>query len=194
MLKQLNQAQAQTQAQAHAQAPAVSTPSRKVQSQDQGGASSGGRKQRATPPASSSSSPDERNKSESTEIEEVSLSVSEGDDYSDSVSSIGGDHFFDQTISVSLNNSFSDTSEGRKTANSSSSRNKRLLMMAANGGGGGGGSVGGGIAARGVRGSGGSRHLVLNKYKAEIYVLQNQLEDAQALDKTMLQDRIREYQ
>jgi hypothetical protein len=36
--------------------------------------------------------------------------------------------------------------------------------------------------------------MALNKYKTEIAMLQNQLEDAQAVDKSMLQARIREYQ
>jgi hypothetical protein len=139
---------------------------------------------------------EERNKSEATEIEE-SLSVSEGDDYSDSVSSIGGDRgfdqSFDQTISVSLNNSFSENSTGKQTT-SSRSRNTRLMMLA---GGRGGGSVGGGYGHGNGHGHGRSssgRSLALNKYKTEIALLQSRLEDAQALDKTMLQGRIREYQ
>lgn len=135
-------------------------------------------------------SPDERNKSESTEIEEVSLSVSEGDDFSDSVSSIGGDRgfdqSFDQTISVSLNNSFGENSVGQKIP--SRSRNRRMMMMAGSGPRDG---VGG---ARGVAGGTSHRHMALNKYKTEIAMLQNQLEDAQAVDKSMLQARIREYQ
>lgn len=177
VLKQLTQAQ--TQANAHAM---MNTPNR-VDGQGQRlNGSSSGRKQRP-PPASP---PDERIKSESTEVEELSmsLSVSEGDDYSDSVSSIGGDHFFDQTISVSLNNSFSENSGGGKRSNGSS-RNKRFMMLA---------GTGGGPVSGGTRGGGSSRHLMLNKYKAEIYMLQNQLEEAQAVDKIMLQDRIHEYQ
>ena len=114
-------------------------------------------------------SPDDKNKSEATENEEVSLSVSEGDDFSDSVSSIGGDRVFDQsfdqTISVSIH---SDSSVKQMRG-----RNKRHMMMGA--------------------GGGNNRHTLLNKYKTQIYVLQNQLAEAEAHDKTILQERLREY-